>query len=83
MLPMDHQYGTTHADSNGHVTLKDQTRDPKIVKVSYLRIRAGARKAVGSLLTGCSDVLMFWKLAPSECRQAGYVAPTIRLLHIV
>jgi len=29
------------------------------------------------------DVLMFWELAPSGCRQAGYVAPTIRLLHIV
>ena len=29
------------------------------------------------------EVLGSRKLAPSACRQAGYVAPTIRLLYIV
>jgi len=40
MVTMDRQYETTYAKSNGHVTSKGQTRDPKIFEAPYLNIYA-------------------------------------------
>jgi len=36
LVPKDHQQETAYGLSNGHVTLKGQTRDPNTLRAQYL-----------------------------------------------